>query len=123
MPTKPQVPGPSQGGARRSLTTPHVDPQVPPPAAGFIRERAEFSFTKVQHTVHANTYIHLHNGFHVKRFVMRPEIRRDRRCCRELSAMARRSFVLLQGKCQYKEAEETGSGKFMQRSAGEWEMT
>lgn len=117
------VPGRSQGGRGRSLTAPHIEPRLHPTSAGFIGVLQGFSFTKVQHTVHANVYTHLHNRFHVNRFVMHPEIRGDGRCCRELSTMARRSFFLLQRSCQYAEAEKTGVEKCMQRSAGEWEIT
>lgn len=79
-----------------------------------------FSFTKVQHTGNANTYTHLHNGFHVTRFVMHPEIRRDQRRCYQDEPDGLEEFFLLQRNCQYKEAGKTGWAKFMQRSAGEW---
>lgn len=89
--SKKVVPGRSQGGRRRSLAAPHIEPRLHPTSAGFMGVLTGFSFTKVQHTVHANIYTHLHNRFHVNRFVMHPEIRGERRCCRELSTMARRS--------------------------------
>lgn len=114
--SKKIVPGRYRGWRQRSLTAPHIEPRLHPTSAGFIGVLTGFSFTKVQHTVHANIYTHLHNRFHVNRFVMHPEIRGEPARLSQAEHDGPEEFFLLQRSCQYKEAEKTGVEKCMQRS-------
>lgn len=59
----------------------------------------------------------------MKRFVMRSGVPEGPTLLSRAERDGPEEFFLLQGNCQYEEAEKTGLGKFMQRSAGEWEMT